>query len=151
MKWCSHLCGRLCASSKPGVISGGVGGGVMQCLSWSPELLPSSALQQPGQGPKLASTSWRVRKLIKIIRFLLQLWSWQTVFCFGLVFFCIVAFILCSALLRNFRRNFRKQMLELPNILCLVHRLYAEDTHTLLVEALVHHLVVDYLFLLDLA
>lgn len=39
-------------------------------------------------------------------------------------------------------------MLQLPNILCLAHRLYSEDIHTLLVEVLVQHLVVDYLFLL---
>lgn len=42
-------------------------------------------------------------------------------------------------------------MLQLPNILCLAHSLYAEDTHALLVEVLVQHLVVNYLFLLDLA
>jgi len=42
-------------------------------------------------------------------------------------------------------------MLQLPNILCLVYRLNSKDRHTLLVEVLVQHLVVDYLFLLDLS
>lgn len=101
MKWCSRLCGRMCASTKPGVISGRcqwIGDAVSvvkQTLLHCPESVPSSALWQPGQELNLALPSSRVRKLIKIIRFSLLFWSWQTDLFFSAAYlplYCVLHF-----------------------------------------------------------